>query len=384
MSELTVLHPGDPGFAAATTGFQTAHPHRPDLVVDAAGPDDVRAAVRLALAGGRPWAVQSTGHGRATPLDGGVLVSTARMRDVTVDPAARTARIAAGARFSDVIAAAAPHGLAPVSGSSPHVGVVGYLLGGGFGILGRRFGWAADRVRAVEAVTGDGAAVRRTGPVPAGVAVTAVETELVPLRTLWGGTLSFPATPDVVTGFAAWTAGLPDDVTASLTLIPFPDVPGLPEPLRGRHVARATVVATADATARVAPLRALGPVLDERLRTVPVTQAHTIHADPTDPHAYAGEARLVSRLDGDLLAALPGLVGPASPVPSVVEIRQLGGALTRSATMPAAYREAAYLLRAVTALGPVTEEAARNAHKHLVTGHDLGRASTFAYGTTGI
>ncbi len=59
-----------------------------------------------------------------------------------------------------MVAAAAEHSLAPLNGPAPHVGVVGYLLGGGISLLARSHGFAADRVRAIEAVTPD-AVLRR-------------------------------------------------------------------------------------------------------------------------------------------------------------------------------------------------------------------------------
>ena len=78
------------------------------------------------------------------------------MRTVQVDPVRRTAQVGAGARWADVLAAAAPHGLAGVSGSSSQVGVVGFCVGGGMGPLSRQYGFGADQVRSLELVTADG------------------------------------------------------------------------------------------------------------------------------------------------------------------------------------------------------------------------------------
>ncbi|MFF6777577.1 FAD-binding protein [Streptomyces sp. NPDC012637] len=61
------------------TGFRTAFPVRPDRHVEATGPDGVRAAVRYAAEHGLAVAVQSTGHGRGGPVEGGLLVDTRRM-----------------------------------------------------------------------------------------------------------------------------------------------------------------------------------------------------------------------------------------------------------------------------------------------------------------
>ena len=57
-------------------------------------------------------------------------------------------------------APASAYGLAPLAGSAPHVGVVGYTLSGGVSWLGRRYGLACHSVTAIELVTGDGRHVR--------------------------------------------------------------------------------------------------------------------------------------------------------------------------------------------------------------------------------
>jgi predicted ester cyclase len=89
-----------------------------------------------------------------------MLLRTTRMRTVHIDPAARTARAGAGAVWPDVTVPAAQHGLAALAGSSPTVGVTGYILGGGLGWLARRYGLAANSVTAAELVTPDGDLVR--------------------------------------------------------------------------------------------------------------------------------------------------------------------------------------------------------------------------------
>ena len=151
---------GDPGYDEGRAAWNRNAGQIPAAVVMAESAQDVQAAVRLARAEGRGVAVMATGHGVATACDGGVLVNTSRMRAVTIDPLARSARVAAGTRWSDVIPGAAAHGLACLPGSSSGVGVVGYTMGGGFGWLGRRYGFAADSVRSAQVVTAQGALVR--------------------------------------------------------------------------------------------------------------------------------------------------------------------------------------------------------------------------------
>jgi|SRR5690606_16991795 FAD/FMN-containing dehydrogenase len=151
-----VLTPGSEQYDQGCTGFQLGQPHRPAVVVEATGAQDVRAALEFAADAGARVAVQATGHGRTTALEGGVLINTRRMSGVHVDARTRTARVEAGASWQQVIEAAAPHGLAPLSGSFPGVGAVGYTLGGGVGLLARRHGFAADHVRRFELATVDG------------------------------------------------------------------------------------------------------------------------------------------------------------------------------------------------------------------------------------
>ena len=126
-----VLRPGDAGYDAGRRTIDPAFDARPALIVAADGAADVRAAVVAAREYDLPFAVQATGHGTRVPADGGILVRTGGLGHVLVDPERRVARVGAGARWADVLAAAAPFGLAPLCGSSPDVGVAGYTLGGG-------------------------------------------------------------------------------------------------------------------------------------------------------------------------------------------------------------------------------------------------------------
>jgi len=120
------------------------------------------------------------------------------MEDVTVDPAARIATVEAGCTSGSVLAAAQKHGLAPLIGSVPSVGAVGFTLGGGVGWLSRKYGPACDAARSFDVVTPDGclvhatatanrdlfAALRGGGGGALGV-VTAMEIDLFPVTTVY-------------------------------------------------------------------------------------------------------------------------------------------------------------------------------------------------------
>jgi FAD/FMN-containing dehydrogenase len=121
----------DDGYDTARAGYLPTVDQHPAVIVVPEEVADVAEAVRFARAGGLRVAIQATGHGTARPADDAVLIVTARLDNVTIDPAARTAYVAAGAQWSKVLAPAQEYGLALAAGSSSGVGAVGYTLGGG-------------------------------------------------------------------------------------------------------------------------------------------------------------------------------------------------------------------------------------------------------------
>ncbi|NKY87496.1 FAD-binding oxidoreductase [Nocardia veterana] len=368
-----IFRPGADGYDAEISGFQTAYTHRPDLVVGAVHAEDVRAAVEFAARHRLPVAVQATGHGLSVPADGGVLISTRRMTEVRVDAHARTAWVAAGVQAEALIAAAVAHGLAPLNGSSPSVGVVGYHLGGGLGILARTFGYAADHVRALDLVTADGRLRRLTpgdelfGAVLGsggnfGV-VTGMELELFPITEVYGGRLIFDTAlvESALEVWRQWTAEVPEEMTAAITMMTMPDVPAIPEPLRGRYVATVNIAFTGSAAAGerlVRPLREVGPRLADDLRTMPYSDTHGIYSDPPFPHAYTATNALLTDLPADAAAAFLDVTGPGAPIAAVAGFRHLGGALRRPGPVGIAmdHREAEYNARIITMPSAETAE----------------------------
>ncbi|MGA5701766.1 FAD-binding oxidoreductase [Peterkaempfera bronchialis] len=378
-----VFRPDDDGYDAERTGYNLAlaDHHRPALVVGATGPADVAAAIRYASTAGLAVAVQATGHGISADTHGQLVISTRRMKGVQVDPEARTARIAAGVRWHEVLAETAPYGLAPLSGSNPDVGAVGYTLGGGIGLLGRRYGFAADHIRRLDVVTADGQLRQATadrepdlfwalrgGKDNFGVAVS-MEIDLVPVATLLGGGLYFPgeAADDVLHGYAEWTRTVPEEMSSSLQLIRYPDLPMLPEPLRGRYVAHLRIAWSGpeeQGRRWVRPLRELGPLLMDTVRLLPYREVGTIHHEPPLPVAAYDRNTALRALDPAAVDTLLDLAGPQADAPIILEIRHQGGAYSRPPAVPNAVggRDAAYMLFSTHILEPDRLEEIRYAH----------------------
>jgi FAD/FMN-containing dehydrogenase len=340
----TVLVPDDAGYAAEVAAFNSAVVHQAPVLVAASSEADVVETVRAARACGCAVSVQSTGHGASAPITAGVLISTRRLDRVQVDPAARDARFGAGVRWEAVIAAAAPHGLAPITGSSPGVGAVGYLLGGGLGPLARSHGFSSDYLTALTVVTGTGERVEasaqqhpdlfwalRGGKLGLGI-VTGARLRLVELPHLYAGSLMFEDrhTEAVLRAWVDFCAQAPGDVTTSLAIVDFPPLEVLPPPLRGRRLLSLRF-ACPDAVDRgerlAAPLRAAAPVYIDALAAMPLADVARIHSDPTDPGPTWIQGLLLSHTDQTWATAVIDQLGPGRGAPFlVVEFRHVGGA----------------------------------------------------------
>ncbi|MCX5203547.1 FAD-binding oxidoreductase [Streptomyces sp. NBC_00237] len=403
--EGSVYVPGDDGYGRELAGFNTASPHRPAVVVAARSAEDVRATVSYARAHGLSVAVQATGHGLSVVNEGGVVVSTRALDAVHIDADARTARIGAGVQWGRVIEEAARFGLAPLSGSFPGVGAASYTLGGGIGVLAREFGYASDHLKSAELVTPDGElrtvdaasdpelfwALRGAGH-NFGV-VTAIEIGLVPVTRVYGGQLVFDGehAEKLMRTWAAWTRTVPEKLTSGIGFVAYPDLPVLPDELRGRYVATVSVAfsGTAEEGERlVAPLRAVATPLKDGVRELPYTDSARIYSDPPFPHAYSSTNVLLDGIDEDALASVIKAGGPEADIMCVLNVRHLGGALTRTPGGgdggAIGHRNASYLVQLITPIEgndslPVARSVQDGLHGTLA-GRTLGSALPFTFG----
>ena len=340
----TVLTPADDGFADELTGVDPSVVHTPEIVVGAASEEDVSAAVRYAAEHGLRVSVLSTGHGIHEPVREGLTVTTRRLDHVTVDADAATATIGAGATWHAVLPATAVHGLTAITGSAPGVGVVGYLLGGGCGPLARSHGFSSDHVVAVRLVRSDGSVVTasasenpdllwalRGGKGGFGV-VTSVTLSLLPLTSIYGGSLLFESgdIETVLRGWIEWTATAPDEVTTSIQLAHYPPFDEVPPPLRGRYLAALRFCYPGDGAEGerlAAPLRALAPVYLDGLGELPTTEIGRVHNDPEGGGPSMVRGTFLDALDQDLATELLEHLGADVVTPlTAVEVRQLGSA----------------------------------------------------------
>ncbi len=343
-SPASFIHPGDQGYDAARAAWNLAVDQRPACVCIATEVAHVQAAVTYARVNGLRISAQTTGHlsQTLTSLEDTLLLRLALHDEVEVDPYERVARIKAGALWGDVVEAVSQYPLAVMHGSSPSVGVIGYLLGGGLSFYGRRHGLAVNHVRAFEVVTPDGVArqvdaehnrelfyaLRGGG---GGYAiVTAVELELLPYAEVTGGALFFAAEDAwrVLRAWRDWTSDAPESMTTTFRILCLPPLPEVPEPLRAVPTVCVDGVAleAAEGERLEALLRSVATPILGGFAPMPPSAVVRLHGDPEEPVPAIGDAILLSGLDDWAIESFLRVAGPGSPL-LAAELRHLGGAL---------------------------------------------------------
>jgi FAD/FMN-containing dehydrogenase len=150
--------PGEGGYDDERATFNATVGRRPAAIVRARSVDDVVAGVLAANALDLPIAVRGGGHNVAghAVADAALVIDLRDQRSVSVDPVRRIARVAGGAQWDDVDAAAWTHGMTVVGGTFGDTGVAGLTLGGGIGWLMGTQGLTCDNLVRAEVVTADG------------------------------------------------------------------------------------------------------------------------------------------------------------------------------------------------------------------------------------
>jgi FAD/FMN-containing dehydrogenase len=344
-----VVTASDSGWDEARLPWNLAADQRPAAVALVESADDVSKVIGFARDNGLKVTGQGTGHGAVSlgALDDVVLIKTVRMTGVDVE--GDEARVEAGAVAEDVADAAIKDGQCWMPGTSPNVGITGYTLGGGLSWLGRKHGWACNRVTAIELVTADGEARRvDSGSDPdlfwafrgggGGYAiVTALHVELLPIAEAYAGNLLFPAemSRDGLHAYREWVATAPEEVASMARLMNLPPLPEVPEPIRGKKFLQITAAAIGskeEGEAAIALLREIGEPMMDTFDQIPATGLTRIAMDPEPPVPGLGHHRVVKELPAEAVDAFYEVSGPESDSPLLLaELRHMGGALARPA-----------------------------------------------------
>lgn len=227
-----LITPDQPGYQLARRSFNPLFDNRaPAAIAQCRRVEDVQACATAAAAARAPIAARSGGHsyaGYSTP-DNALVVDLTGLSQVRVNADGR-AQVGAGARLIDVYTALASAGRCLPAGSCPSVGIAGLTLGGGIGVLSRKYGMTCDRLVSAQVVTADGIArtvsaseqpdlfwaLRGGGGGNFGI-VTSFTFDTVAAPRLTAFQLQYPpgSVPDVLGNWQRWLISMPNELSAN-------------------------------------------------------------------------------------------------------------------------------------------------------------------------
>lgn len=332
-----VVVPGDRDYDEARALFNAMIDVRPAAIARCADAPAVRGALAFARDGGLEIAVRSGGHSVAgmSTVEDGLVVDLRPMKDIVVDPEARTVRCGAGVTWGELDAATQLHGLATTGGRVSTTGVAGFTLGGGSGWLERKHGLACDNLLAVELVTAAGDEVRASstehrelfwalhgGGGNFGVA-TAFELQLHPVGPLvLAGLMLWPADEgrEVTELMRDEMAGAPRELALATVYLTGPPEPFVPADLQGRRCAGLAFLWAGDDRDDGRPyadrFRSLGPKVD-LVGEIPYQEFQRMIDDPPGMRNYWTADYLRDLPDGAVDAFVAG--SQEMPVPSACQ-----------------------------------------------------------------
>ena len=345
-----VVRPGDAAYDEARRVWNGMIDRRPAIIAQCRDVADAAHTIALARESGLRLAVRGGGHNVAGfgTCDGGIVLDLSSMTAVTVDPAARTARVGGGAQWAQVDAATQAHGLATTGGLVSTTGVAGLTLGGGIGWLMREHGLALDNLEEVEMVLADGRVARanasentelfwgvRGGGGNFGV-VTAFTFRLHPVGPIvYGGALFYRAerARELLRFWREWVPTLPDQLTTMAVFLTAPPEPFIPDGLQGTPAIAIALCYSGpldQGEQLVAPLRAFAPPAADAVGPIPYVALQGMFdaGAPKGIQAY-WKTEYLPALDDvaiDLLAAHAGRMG--APF-AQLHLHHLAGAVAR-------------------------------------------------------
>jgi FAD/FMN-containing dehydrogenase len=282
--------PEDSGYEQARAVYNAMIDRRPALIARCTDADAVARVIGFARAHDLPLAVRGGGHHGAGlgTTDGGVVADLSPLKDIHVDPVARSVRVGGGCVWGEVDRATNPHGLATPSGIVSTTGVGGLTLGGGLGHLTRKCGLTIDNLLSADIVLADGQQVRasadentdlfwavRGGGGNFGV-VTSFLFRLHEVGTVVGGPTFWPVeiSPEVLSAYRDFLPNAPRDLNAFFLYGTVPPAPPFPEDIQMRKTAGVVWCYAGDDPEAAA--REMAPLLD----ALPTPMLHAVGPMP--------------------------------------------------------------------------------------------------------
>ena len=353
-----LLRSGDPAYEEARLVWNDLIDKRPALIARCTGVGDVIDSVNFARENDLLLAVRGGGHNVAgnAVCDGGLVIDLSPMKRIRVDPERRTVRAEGGATWADLDQETQVFGLATPGGEVSETGIGGLTLGGGIGLLRRKYGLSCDNLLSADVVSADGRLLTasetenadlfwgiRGGGGNFGV-VTTFEYRLHPVGPeVMAAAVMYPfeQAAELLYAWRDYTEQAPDEVTSEVLLWSIPDIPDFPDELRGEPtvVVAGMYAGPAEVGEReLQPLREFGVPLIDLSGIEPYTAAQSSF-DGFFPEGllYYWKSLYLDHLDDALIDAMV-VNAENRPSPQTLLIaRHLGGAISRVPEEATAY-----------------------------------------------
>lgn len=248
-----VILPSHPDYNKARSIWNGMIDRKPAVIVQCAKATDVIPAIQFARENNLVISILGGGHHIAgnSIVEDGLVIDLSKMKNVTVDPQQRRAKVEPGATLADFDKQTQKYGLATPTGINSTTGISGLTLGGGFGWLSRQHGLTIDNLVSARLITAKGQQLRlsdnensdlfwaiRGGGGNFGV-VTEYEFKLHSVGPdVLAGLLVFPFTKaeDILRQYRSISSTLPEKFNAWVVLRKAPPLPFLSEEVHGKMV----------------------------------------------------------------------------------------------------------------------------------------------------
>ncbi|REK71931.1 FAD-binding oxidoreductase [Paenibacillus paeoniae] len=153
-----IVRPGNPSYRTARLEFNRRFSKFPRVIVFCRRTEDVIHAVKWARERGVRLRVRSGRHSYEgfSSVNGGMIIDVSEMNKVKVDRKRMIAHVQTGNPLARVYRKLWEKRVALPAGTAPDVGVGGLALGGGIGLLSRKYGLTCDNLQQVKMVVASG------------------------------------------------------------------------------------------------------------------------------------------------------------------------------------------------------------------------------------
>jgi FAD/FMN-containing dehydrogenase len=349
-----LIRPADADYDTARQMMYGGFDLKPGVIVRVASAADVQRAVNAARDNGVELAVRSGGHSNAghSSSNGGIVIDLRDMKSITVDERAGTIAAETGATAIEVTKAAGEHGKVVGFGDAGTVGIGGITLGGGVGYMARKYGLTIDSLQSAEIVLADGTiktvdpthepdlfwAIRGGGG-NFGV-VTKLTYRLSPLPEFTGGMIALPATAETLSGFMAAARAASENLSTIANVMPCPPMPFVPAEVHGKIVILAMLAwsgPASEAEAALKPFRDLATPYADFVKAGDYAQLMYPPEDGDYHPTAVARTMFMNRVGKDEAALIIDELTRSDATFSVVQLRELGGAVARVPADATAY-----------------------------------------------